>query len=467
MRHISVTLPKRLLAHSTKRFIRTTLFAVFCAATFILFAGFTARAAVDPMHPYDESADGDKQIAEAVRTAARQNKHVLLDFGGNTCVPCLQLHRMFEADKSVSQALGSNFVVALIATTSRNEPLLDKYSKRVNFGIPFLIVLDARGKELTVSSCLDMVDGTNLVPGKIVAFLNEWSPKPQNELVAQMVRIYLHDEFSLNRPADDTWAELRPIVDFQSETIPLLLAQLTNGADNKMATNNARLNLRVCVALGVVEPGLWTNQPVAQERLLAEKLVDAFTQRPDHTFDTNISEFKALSRLGPETVPFLMAVAGGRTFDQARRIQAYWALGGLHILPEIVVPFLAGQFNTNRELLDFAAHAILQFGPDARLAIPALTKAFHQSDFWAAWSAVGVLAKVNPQDAEIPTSMGDWLRSEDVVHRRAAARVLADLGAAAKPAAPALSAAAQDSDETVRTFSLRALNHLGDSATSP
>ena len=60
---------------------------------------------------YDESANGDKQVADATVIARRERKHILLQFGANWCGLCLKLHKLFESDKSIHEELSTNYVL--------------------------------------------------------------------------------------------------------------------------------------------------------------------------------------------------------------------------------------------------------------------------------------------------------------------------------------------------------------------
>ena len=54
---------------------------------------------------YDESADGAKQIADALVVAKKENKRVLLQFGANWCGWCHKLHKLFESDTAIAVRL--------------------------------------------------------------------------------------------------------------------------------------------------------------------------------------------------------------------------------------------------------------------------------------------------------------------------------------------------------------------------
>src|SRR4051812_24119902 len=58
---------------------------------------------------YDESADATKDVAAAVKRAARENKRVLLDVGGNWCGWCRLLHDLFTQDAEVRSLLRAEY----------------------------------------------------------------------------------------------------------------------------------------------------------------------------------------------------------------------------------------------------------------------------------------------------------------------------------------------------------------------
>jgi thioredoxin-related protein len=140
---------------------------------------------------YDESADGSKQIAEALETATKEHKHVLLMFGANDCGHCHLLHAFFETDKKIAEVLKSKYLVVMIDVQTNtpntgkienwhNGLLLIKYSP-VYKGVPFVVILDANGKLLTTQDAGNWgevpCEGDDYSHDKGMAFLKEWAPK--------------------------------------------------------------------------------------------------------------------------------------------------------------------------------------------------------------------------------------------------------------------------------------------------
>lgn len=127
---------------------------------------------------YDESADGSKQISDALVIAKKEHKHVLLQFGANWCGWCHKLHQLCESDKGIAEKLKNSFVVVMVdANKDHNKDVDTKYGHPKRFGLPVIVVLDADGKQLTTQDTGKLEEGDHHSPEKVMAFLTEWSPK--------------------------------------------------------------------------------------------------------------------------------------------------------------------------------------------------------------------------------------------------------------------------------------------------
>lgn len=127
---------------------------------------------------YDESADGSKQIAEAMTQAKKEGKHVLLQFGANWCGWCHRLHKLFDTDQSIAEKLKNDYVVVLVDVNEQHNKDIDtKYGNPTRFGLPVIVILDSDGKQLTTQDTAKLEEGDHHDPKKVMAFLNDWSPK--------------------------------------------------------------------------------------------------------------------------------------------------------------------------------------------------------------------------------------------------------------------------------------------------
>jgi thiol-disulfide isomerase/thioredoxin len=140
----------------------------------------SAGGTLMPFDPpvYDQSADGSKQISDALIIAKKEGKRVLLQFGANWCGWCLMLHKLFETNKDIAQQLKSNYVVVTIdVNQGHNKEVDKKYGHPTQYGLPVIVILDADGKQLTTKNTSELEEGNHHDPDKVMAFLKEWSVK--------------------------------------------------------------------------------------------------------------------------------------------------------------------------------------------------------------------------------------------------------------------------------------------------
>lgn len=130
---------------------------------------------------YDESADANQLFAEACAKAQRDNKRVLLMFGGNWCGWCHKLHDLFERDRAIATVLRNEYEIVLV-DIGRGDKHTDLTAKveapHKENGYPFLTVTDAQGKPVTQQETGALEDGPNHDPAKVLAFLEKWKPAP-------------------------------------------------------------------------------------------------------------------------------------------------------------------------------------------------------------------------------------------------------------------------------------------------
>lgn len=99
---------------------------------------------------YDEAADARQQIAAAVAKAKKNNRRVLLQWGGNWCGWCHLLHKTMSTDRNLKRELMYEYDVVLVdaGRNGKNKDLAEHYGAKID-GYPFLTILDADGKPVT------------------------------------------------------------------------------------------------------------------------------------------------------------------------------------------------------------------------------------------------------------------------------------------------------------------------------
>jgi len=158
---------------------RITWFAVASAFALLLNGCSTSRyTAAGHEKIYDESADGEKQIAQALASAQKNHKRVLVQLGANWCEGCHKLHDLLKNDPAISQEVKNGFVWVLIdLDQAHNAEVDEKYGNPSNQGYPALMILEADGKQVLKTDTADLVDAGKFNPEKTIAFLRQWAPK--------------------------------------------------------------------------------------------------------------------------------------------------------------------------------------------------------------------------------------------------------------------------------------------------
>lgn len=143
-------------------------------------SGFAAaRQALLQKELYPASADAKKEIEEALHSASRAHKRVLVVFGANWCFDCHVLDEYFHSP-DIAPTLQKYFEVGHvdIGHGEKNTDLAKKYDVPLDRGIPAIAVLDSAGKLLFSQKKGEFEAARSLPAADILAFLNKWKPTP-------------------------------------------------------------------------------------------------------------------------------------------------------------------------------------------------------------------------------------------------------------------------------------------------
>ena len=132
---------------------------------------------------YDPAADAEKDITAAVKKAKSENKHVLIQAGGNWCKWCIEFARFAKADANIDSVMNASYVWYHLnwSKENTNNKLLAKYDYPQRFGFPTFIVLNAKGERIHTQNSAYLEDGKNSYNNlKVQEFLEMWSPRALN-----------------------------------------------------------------------------------------------------------------------------------------------------------------------------------------------------------------------------------------------------------------------------------------------
>lgn len=141
----------------------------------IITSGQTTHSSVDMSEKiFDPTRDTAKDLAAAIKLATKENKHILLDVGGNWCIWCHRLDAMFKANNEVAAML-KQYVVVKVNWSKENEnkAVLANYPKIVT-GFPHLFVLDRTGKLIQDQDSGLLETGDHHDQLKVMTFLKKW-----------------------------------------------------------------------------------------------------------------------------------------------------------------------------------------------------------------------------------------------------------------------------------------------------
>lgn len=145
---------------------------------FILFPAFVVNAQ-DKVTIYNPEADARKELSDAIKLAKEQQKHVLIQVGGNWCPWCIRLHGVFKSEARVDSILKSDYVFILVnySKENKNEAVMTDLDYPQRFGFPVLLVLDQEGRRLHTQNTAYLEKDKGYDTDKLIGFLLDWNEK--------------------------------------------------------------------------------------------------------------------------------------------------------------------------------------------------------------------------------------------------------------------------------------------------
>jgi len=135
--------------------------------------------------PYNESQDLRADLKKSIEAAKKENKHVLVQFGGNWCPWCLRFHALVNGTPKLDSLMKENYVYLLLNVPREKEKrdfdLFRDFEYPNRFGYPVFVILDKTGKRLNTQDSDSFEHPDPKVKGydttKVARFLTMWTPK--------------------------------------------------------------------------------------------------------------------------------------------------------------------------------------------------------------------------------------------------------------------------------------------------
>lgn len=126
--------------------------------------------------PYDETANGARQVAAARKRAAAEHKKLLIDLGGNWCPDCRILAGVIKLPE-VAKFVQTHYVVVTVDVGRYDKNMQVPASLGVNHldGVPALLIVDPRtGKLLNRGHLFALADARHMTPQALADWLAQW-----------------------------------------------------------------------------------------------------------------------------------------------------------------------------------------------------------------------------------------------------------------------------------------------------
>ena len=126
---------------------------------------------------YNPKRDASADLAAAIKEAARTNKNVLVEVGGEWCSWCHRLDEFFATHAELTQLRDKNFIMVKInySDENKNDAVLSRYPAIE--GYPHIFFLDSKGKLLRSQDTGALEDGRSYSLERLTTALTKWSPK--------------------------------------------------------------------------------------------------------------------------------------------------------------------------------------------------------------------------------------------------------------------------------------------------
>lgn len=127
--------------------------------------------------PYDEQADAAAQVQAALKTAAAEQRPVLLVFGANWCPDCRVLDGTMKSP-AMAPMVQRNFAQVVKIDVGRydhNMSLAARYGVPLKKGIPAVVVLSPNGAVSYATQAGELADARSMGDDGIRAFFERLS----------------------------------------------------------------------------------------------------------------------------------------------------------------------------------------------------------------------------------------------------------------------------------------------------
>jgi thioredoxin-related protein len=139
----------------------------------------------DRTQPYNENQNLRADLEKAIAQAQKENKHIMVQLGGNWCPWCIRFHALVKGTPKINSLMKDNYVYLLLNVPrekgKRDNSIFKEFEYPNRFGFPVFVILDKNGKRLNTQDS-DAFESPNpdiagYDTAKVVRFLSMWTVK--------------------------------------------------------------------------------------------------------------------------------------------------------------------------------------------------------------------------------------------------------------------------------------------------
>jgi len=137
-------------------------------------SSFAQKSYGDLYHP---TADAAADITAMTAKAKAENKHLILQLGGNWCGWGYRFHDFVAQNDTLQGIVNDHFLVYHLnySKENLNEELLKKYRFPQRFGFPVFVILDSDGQILHTQDSALLESGDGYDSKKVEGFFRSWT----------------------------------------------------------------------------------------------------------------------------------------------------------------------------------------------------------------------------------------------------------------------------------------------------
>jgi len=142
--------------------------------TFLLTAALTAFAHGLDAPVYDESADAQAQVAQALAAAKTENRKVMIVFGANWCGDCRMLDGEFKKP-AMKTLLDANYVIVKVdvGRFNKNLDVVKPYGDVIKKGIPSIVIATPSNQLVYATNGGELADARKMGEAGVADFFQK------------------------------------------------------------------------------------------------------------------------------------------------------------------------------------------------------------------------------------------------------------------------------------------------------